>query len=118
MSLICSVCGKILFSTESCPSCGQRQFTERVEERFRIGEILKLKGYKGGMSKRKGLMFEIFQGWDFSVDRGYFVYKYREINKRDDLYIEEVIDKNAGETLRKEKESLSKHIERGSAKQK
>ena len=100
----------------NCPSCGQRKLREIIDEKVRIGETLNLKGYRGGMSKRKGRKFEIRQGWDFRRNTGDYVWKYRVVDWENNLYAEKIIDLNTGEIIKDEEGLLSDHIGHGSAK--
>ncbi|WP_312327758.1 hypothetical protein [Acinetobacter sp.] len=116
MSLVCGNCGEQLLNTENCPSCGQRKFMEIFEDNIKVGESIKVKAYKGGESKRKGLKFEFIQGWDFSKSRGYYIDKYREVNRENNFYIERVVDPITGEVIKNHEGLLSDHIGHGSAR--
>lgn len=126
MTAKCAQCGNILndqpdnAQREPCTECGSlgRVIDEEVESRVDAGSMVVVKGYKGGMSKRKGLRFEDTSGKELSVSLGRLVTKTRVIDHEANLYAEFVIDPATGEVLHRSEESLRGHTGHGSDRKK
>lgn len=101
-----------------CPNCGsfKRCYQETVNEALTCGEIIKIKAYVGGLSKRKGRRFECIQGSSLSIDRGRFMFVFQLVDYENNRYIKKVIDPKTGEIIRNEDKLLSDHRDHGSAK--
>ncbi|WP_133635565.1 hypothetical protein [Halomonas ventosae] len=103
---------------QACRNCGslKRHYTEFISESVSAGGLVAAKGYKGGLSKRKGIRFETKDGDSFSVDRNRFVKLTQIVDHEQNRYFKRVVDSRSGEVIRDVDEPLSDHKGRGSAK--
>lgn len=101
-----------------CPRCGSfRQVSkESLFSGFAAGTLMHAKGYAGGLSRKKGILFESVNGDSWSVSLGRFVKITQYIDHKAKHYIKKVVDTQTGTVLRDVDESLSEHQGRGSAK--
>jgi len=101
-----------------CPRCGSlRQVSEEsLVSSFAAGAQMRTKGYAGGLSKTKGLLFESTVGDSLSVSLGRFVKIVQHVDHETKRYIKKVVDPVTGDVLRDVDEPLSEHQGRGSAK--
>lgn len=124
----CSNCGnkfpaEIIQSETSypCPKCGST--TKRIKiilkDDLQLYDNLKFTSYDPTLpskTKRKKTQVECFTGTEWSHSRKKMVNKYRLIDRRNDLYIEWVIDPDTGEIIHSCEEPLSHHRGHGDAR--
>lgn len=65
---------------------------------------------------KKKPFYELFQGADFRADNGRWIQKIRLFDRRNDRYVEHVVDEETGEVYRDVDEPLSSHLGHGSDK--
>ena len=101
-----------------CPSCGSlRQVSEEsLTSGFVAGAAMHTKGYSGGLSRSKGLLFESVNGDSWSVSLRRFVKIDQLVDHVTKRYIKKVVDPVTGAVLREVDEPLPEHQNRGSAK--
>ncbi len=103
---------------QPCPVCGSvnRHYDDSVTSECTPGAVVHTKGYAGGMSRKKGLLFESKDGDSYSVSLGRFVELNQLVDHKEERYRKRVVDPLTGKILRDVDEPLSDHQGRGSAK--
>ena len=96
-----------------CPNCSSAflHVTAVVEEVIQVAPDLEVRGRDPNLSKTQAKKsgVDIKSGQDWCRDLGRFVYRYREINRPKDRYIEFVHDRETGKVLRWCNERLTDH---------
>ena len=125
MPIFCQNCKSLINESKDredqrqpCPVCGsvKRYSDESVTSELTPGAIVHTKGYAGGMSRKKGLLFESKDGDSYSVSLGRFVKVNQLVDHKEDRYKKKVVDPVTSKVLRDVDEPLTDHQERGSAK--
>jgi len=98
-----------------CPSCGSiaRKYAVSTDGELKPVGILRARGFAKSPSK---WFKEVIKGADWSTRLKRWVQQVRIIDRRRDRYTEKVIDPETGEVMRDIEEPLSKHTQRGSAR--
>ena len=96
-----------------CPDCGSASLhmTYYFVETVRVADDSKFRSYDPNLSKTqaKRTRIDIKDGMDWWRDGGKYVYRYQEVNRRNDQYLEVVVDLQSGIVLRDCDEPLSEH---------
>jgi hypothetical protein len=74
------------------------------------------KGYAGGKSRTKGLLFESKDGVSYSYDLKRFVHFHQLFDHVNKWVTKSVIDPVTGDVLREVDHAIGEHTDRGSAK--
>ena len=128
-STFCSSCNTIFTSddAQACPNCGLCGSTDKPINKFKLnlsGSIqprrrLKAVGYDPTLpskAQQKKNRIEVWTGDDYCVSRQKWVHKERVIDKRSNLYCEDVTDPDTGEVIHHVCEPLSEHRGHGDDK--
>lgn len=124
MSAFCQDCNEAIDEAmgaacgrKPCPSCGslKRTYPVSITEPIAIGSLIHIKGFAAGVSKRKGLKFELKDGDSYSGALKRFVELHQLVDHEAKRYVKRVIDPVAGDVLRNVDEPLPQHRNRGSA---
>jgi hypothetical protein len=101
-----------------CPSCGSlsRYFEDDLESTAAAGALMHTKGYAGGKSKSKGLLFESKDGDSYCYDLSRFVHFHQLFDHVNKWVTKSVIDPVTGDVLREVDHAMEEHRDRGSAK--
>lgn len=124
-SVLCSTCKTLidepsnisLDERKPCPSCGSlsRIFNASIRSEIKIRGKIGLKQKRLGHKKP---IYESVSGDDLHRLTGQWNKLTREIDRENNLYKEVIINPDTGDTIRDCQESLTEHINRGSAKSK
>ena len=102
---------------ELCPKCGSTSldFNVNVSSKVKLRSMI---GFKFRVQGAKKPSTEFKEGSELHRDTGKWRKLRREINRDKNRYYEEIIDEEAGATIRLVDEPLTDHKNRGSAKKK
>ncbi len=120
----CAGCGAVVGESpelasdkrQPCGKCGSlaRNFGMTFEAEVEMRGDLKLEHRRGNSAKPNRVVRIIKTGAEFFRKRGVWYQRYRDIDRENDLYVEEIIDEHGQKT--RVEEPLSKHQGHGSAK--
>ena len=116
----CKLCHRIiecdLHNIDKCPVCG----SEKIEVILTLSDRIEFhemaKGKTNKMPGKSKSYSEFQTGEEKSISRGYWVKKFRKIDRENNQYYEKVDDPKTGETIHKRKEPLTDHFGHGSDK--
>lgn len=91
-----------------------RQFSVEIIETVEVLESLRIRGYRAGMSRTKGLFVDSSNGFVKQRSRGNAIAQVARIIDRDrDCYTETVTMRNTGEVIHHCSEPLRQHTGHG-----
>lgn len=117
----CGECNAILNKQDihadfsECPNCGSTNILYKLSlsDKVEFHENIQGKVKEKGIKKPRR---EFFYGDDLYKTQNKWVDKKRVIDRENDMYVEEVIEKETDEVIHKCEESLKDHFGHGSAK--
>ena len=125
MRTSCQSCGRPIDEAEEretprkpCPRCGCTKQSSNLDcaDAMVAADLLAVKDYAAGKSRKKGLRKESKDGASFSQDRQRFMQLHQLVDHESKRYVKTVTDPKTGEVIRHVDEPLPDHTGRGSAK--